>query len=114
MAGKRLAMNDKPDKPKKKKLCWSKILSMVAISYGFIIAQECILLMFYCIRTGYTSTAAWLTAAVGLAEAVIAAGLNGYLSMAKSDHKEGGITYEAAKAKNFEESTDYNVDSPPI
>ena len=24
-----------------------------------------------------------------------------YLNMAKSDHKEGGITFEAAKASNF-------------
>ena len=53
---------------------------------------------------------AWLTAAVGLAEAVIGAGLSGYLSLCKSDHKEGGITFEAAKSKNFIEQTD----SPPI
>ena len=31
-----------------------------------------------------------------------------YLNMAKSDHKEGGITFESAKANNF--SCDINSD----
>ena len=60
----------------------------------------------------YTA-AAWLTAAVGVGEAVIIAGANGYFSLAKSDHQEGGITFEAAKAKNFGLAED-NIDSPPI
>ena len=68
--------------------------------------------MWLCITEGFTSTAAWLTAVVGLAEAVIGAGLSGYLSLCKSDHKEGGITFEAAKSKNFIE--DGGNDSPPI
>lgn len=61
---------------------------------------------------GYTATAAWLTAATGVGEAVIIAGANGYLGLAKSDHKRGGITFEAAKAKDFTEDEDKN--SPPI
>lgn len=36
-----------------------------------------------------------------------------YLNMAKSDHKEGGITFEAAKANNFN-GGDTSVNSPPI
>lgn len=62
--------------------------------------------------TAYTATAAWLTAATGVGEAVIIAGANGYLGLAKSDHKRGGITFEAAKAKDFTEDEDKN--SPPI
>ena len=89
---------------------WSKFIVLLVVLLGFIIVQECFVLMWLCIRGGYAGTAAWLTAAVGLAEAVIGAGLSGYLSLCKSDHKEGGITFEAAKSKNFIEQTD----SPPI
>lgn len=40
----------------------------------------------------------------------------GYLSLAKSDHKRGGITFEAAKANNFRTDTedDGSIDSPAI
>lgn len=95
----------------KKRLDESKVVTRMVIVFGFIIAQECIALMFYCIRNDYTATAAWLTAAIGIAEAVIGAGLTGYLSLCKSDHKAGGLTYEAAKAKNFDAG---NIDSPAI
>ena len=56
------------------------------------------------------------TAATGVGEAIIIAGANGYLSLAKSDHKRGGITFEAAKAKNFQTDTedDGSIDSPAI
>ena len=59
---------------------------------------------------------AWLTAATGVGEAIIIAGANGYLSLAKSDHKRGGITFEAAKANNFRTDTedDGGIDSPAI
>ena len=86
---------------KKKKKEWSKIITLIVILIGFIIVQECFILMWLCIKDGFTSTAAWLTAAVGLAEAVIGAGITGYLSLCKVDHSEGGITFEKAKANNF-------------
>ncbi len=86
-----------------KKLQWSKLVTLLVILLGFVIVQECFVLMYLCIRDGYTSTAAWLTAAVGLAEAVIAAGVSGYLSLCKSDHREGGVTFEAARASGFSE-----------
>lgn len=95
----------------KKRLEWSKLVTLVVVIFGFIIAQECLVLMFYCIRNQYTATAAWLTAAIGIAEAIMGTGLAGYLSLCKSDHQAGGITYEAAKAKNFDEG---NIDSPAI
>jgi hypothetical protein len=99
-------------KPQRKKREWSKTLPLLVILGGFGIVQECFILMYLCIRSGYTSTAAWLTAAVGLAEAVIGAGLTGYLNLCKSDHSEGGITYEAAKAKGFVQGDDW--ESPEI
>lgn len=82
---------------------WSKVITLLVILLGFVIAQECLWLMYKCIGTSFGGSAAWLTAGVGLAETVMGAGLTGYLSLAKSDHSEGGITYEKAKAKNFSE-----------
>ena len=37
-----------------------------------------------------------------------------YMDMAKSDHTEGGITYDAAKAHNFNEEPAGSEDSPAI
>lgn len=93
-----------------KRLEWHKKIALLVIASGFFIVQECFVLMLLCINNGYTATAAWLTAAVGLAEAVIGIGANCYFGLAKSDHREGGITFESAKAKGFQEYTD----SPPI
>lgn len=98
----------------KKKVEWSKLLSGAVVLGGFIIAQECFALMYLCLLWSYTSTAAWLTAAVGLAEAIIGVGLQAYISLAKADHTEGGITFEKAKANGFTENEDYSTDSPPI
>lgn len=99
-------------KKRRKKREWSKVITTLVIICGVGIVQECFALMYLCIRGGYTATAAWLTAAVGLAEAVIGTGLAGYLSLCKADHSEGGITFEKAKANNFKEDNDVN--SPRI
>lgn len=85
----------------KKKVEWSKVLPTVTAIAGFVIAQEAMFLIYIAIKLDYQATAAWLTAAVGLAEALIGIGVQGYLSLCKVDHSEGGITFEAAKAKNF-------------
>ena len=52
----------------------------------------------------------WLTAMVGLPWTAHGTVCAFYLNMAKSDHKEGGITFETAKAAGFQES----VNSPSI
>ena len=101
-------------KRKKRKIQWSKMVCLIAMVFGFIIVQECLFLMYVCIKSGYTAAAAWLTAATGGGEAVIIAGANGYLSLAKSDHRRGGITFESAKANNFVSSDEESRDSPAI
>ena len=63
-----------------------------------------LLLAAYCIRTGYTGALPWLTAMVGLPWTAHGVVCSNYLSMAKSDHRRGGITYEAARAAGFENS----------
>lgn len=86
----------------KKKKEWSKVIILIGVLMGFIIAQECFFLMLQAITAGYAATATWLTAGVALAQAVIIACISGYLSLCKVDHSIGGITYETAKAVNFE------------
>lgn len=90
---------------------WSKCITTIVVIFGFAIVQECFILMYLCITHGYTSTAAWLTAAVGLGEAVIGTGVTGYLSLCKSDHKEGGITYAKFTAELDEQKS---TSSPKI
>ena len=85
------------------------------------IRDRCIALIAYAIHSGFTATAAYLTAAVGLAEAVIGGALALYNNLTKHTNTVGGITFEAAKANGFSQSAssasttdNYNVDSPPI
>ena len=68
----------------------------------------------YCIRTGYTGALPWLTAMVGLPWTAHGTVCAFYLNMAKSDHKEGGITFEAAKADNFGQDDLSRENSPSI
>lgn len=95
------------------KIQWSKFLPVLVILFGFVLTQECFFLMYLCIKEGFTSTAAWLTAAISVAEAIIAAAVSAYISLCKVDHKEGGITFESAKAKNFVKDGEIE-DSPKI
>lgn len=55
----------------------------------------------YCIREGYIGSLPWLSAMVGLPWTAHGTVCAFYLNMAKSDHREGGITFEAAKAERF-------------
>ena len=57
-----------------------------------------LLLAAYCIRAGYIGSLPWLSAMVGLPWTAHGTVCAFYLNMAKSDHREGGITFEAAKA----------------
>lgn len=70
-----------------------------------------ILLAAYCIRQGYLGSLPWLSAMVGLPWTAHGVVCSFYLNMAKSDHKEGGITFESAKAQGFV-SAPAAVDSP--
>ena len=113
--GKRLAQ----EAPKKKKLEWHKIIALLTILAGLLITQECMYLMYQSTIHGITATAAYLTAGVGLGEAVIIAGCKYYFGLAKSDHSEGGITFESAKARGFVEPYSYETaqksdDTPTI
>lgn len=63
-----------------------------------------LLLAAYCIYRDYAGALPWLSAMVGLPWTAHGTVCAFYLNMAKSDHKEGGITFEAAKAAGFEDN----------
>ena len=61
-----------------------------------------LLLAAYCIRNNFTGGLPWLSAMVGLPWPAHGVVCSFYLNMAKSDPKEGGITYETAKAQDLD------------
>ena len=65
---------------------------------------------------GFTGDLPWIGAMVGLPWTAHGVVCTAYLSLCKSDHKEGGITYEAAKAVNFNapQEPEGSIDSPAI
>lgn len=67
----------------------------------------------YCIHADYVGALPWLSAMVGLPWAAHGTVCSFYLSMAKSDHRRGGITFESAKATNFSQS-EGSENSPSI
>lgn len=77
-----------------------------------------ILLAGLCIHKGYLGSLPWLSAMVGLPWTAHGVVCSFYLNMAKSDHKAGGITFEAAKANGFSVITttknEFYLESPPI
>lgn len=86
---------------KTKKPDYSKRLVSDIRALLWVVTVGGLLLAAYCIRLGYTGSLPWLSAMVGLPWAAHGVVCSRYLSLAKSDHKEGGITFEAAKAAGF-------------
>lgn len=69
----------------------------------WIVTLSGIGLAFYCIERGYTGTLPWISSLVGLPWSAHGVVCCFYLNMAKSDHKQGGITYDLAM-KNCEQT----------
>lgn len=96
-----------------RKMAFSKRLISDIRILLWVVTIGGIILAAYCIYRGYTGSLPWLSAMVGLPWSAHGVVCSMYLNMSKSDHREGGITYETAKANGF------NVDSslensPPI
>ena len=103
---------------KKTKREWSKQLVADIRSLLWIVTVGGLILAAYCIYAGYIGSLPWLSAMVGLPWTAHGVVCSFYLNMAKSDHKVGGITFENAKANNFnfEQDTFEQVsdDSPAL
>lgn len=89
-----MEMNKKETDFSKRLISDIRLLLWVVTVGGLVLAA-------YCIRKGYTGSLPWLTAMVGLPWTAHGVVCSCYLGMAKSDHRRGGITYDAAKATNF-------------
>ena len=85
--------------PKRQEFSKSLISDIRALLW--VVTVGGLLLAAYCIRVGYMGALPWLSAMVGLPWTAHGTVCAFYLNMAKSDHKEGGITFEAAKAEKF-------------
>lgn len=99
---------------KKRVLEFSKKLVDDIRSLLWLVTAGGIILAAYCIHKGYTGSLPWLSAMVGLPWTAHGTVCSFYLNMCKSDHKEGGITFEAAKANQFTIVNVGNTDSPQI
>lgn len=98
---------------KKKKNQFSKQLVSDIRILLWIVTIGCLVLSWKCISNGYTGSLPWLSAMVGLPWTAHGVVCSFYLNMAKSDHKNGGITFESAKASNFNKIEEYE-NSPTI
>ena len=97
--GKRIARSGKQRKPDMSQ--FSKWMIADIRPLLWVVTLGGLSLAAYCIRTGYTGSLPWISAMVGLPWTAHGVVCSFYLSLCKSDHKEGGITFEAAKASNF-------------
>lgn len=95
----------------KRKVAFSKRLIADIRVLLWVVTLGGLALAAYCIYRGFTGSLPWLSAMVGLPWSAHGVVCSFYLNMSKSDHKEGGITFEAAKSKGFVED---NSASPPI
>lgn len=69
----------------------------------WIVTLGGVALAFLAVLRGYAGSLPWISAMVSLPWTAHAAVCSGYMNLAKSDHRAGGITYEAARAHGFEE-----------
>ena len=92
---------------------FSKRLISDIRSLLWVVTVGGLLLAAYCIRVDYAGALPWLSAMVGLPWTAHGTVCAFYLNMAKSDHKAGGITFEAAKAARFGGASD-SENSPSI
>lgn len=82
---------------------FSKYITEIAFKTGRNIIYACLALSAFAIYKEL-NTAAYLTGAIAVGEGLMLLVVKWYLGLAQSDHSEGGITFETAKASNFQTS----------
>ena len=102
------------NKKEKKKLDFSKRLILDIRILLWIVTIAAIALAFLCIIYGYIGSLPWIATLVGLPWRAHGIVCSFYLNMAKSDHKQGGITYDMAMKSienaSYPVSADINTD----
>lgn len=82
------------------------VVTCITTVMGFALA-------FYCVYEGFTSTLPWIATTMTAAWAAMGTVCSFHSNLTKSDHSEGGITYETAKAAGFGQTTG-SENSPAI
>lgn len=85
----------------KEKLEFSKRLVRDIRMLLWLVTSGGLILAAWCIYNGYAGSLPWLSGMVGLPWTAHGVVCSFYLNMAKSDHREGGITFETAKGNGF-------------
>jgi hypothetical protein len=91
-----------------KELDYSKKIIRDIRALLWIVTIAGIVLAFCCVYRGFLGTLGWITTLVGLPWSAYSTVCSFYLNMAKSDHREGGITYDMAM-KQFDDETDRGI-----
>lgn len=99
--GKRAASSKKKTTKRKQEQEFSKRLIADIRGLLWTVTIGGLALAAFCIFKSFDGALPWLSAMVGLPWAAHGVICSFYLNMAKSDHREGGVTFEAAKAGNF-------------
>lgn len=89
---------------KKRKMAFGKKVVVTYLAVLAFFAISIIILSYLCVIKEFTGSLGFIAypfTALSAAGAII---LPAYLSKSAKKNTQGGITYEAAKAKNFEES----------
>lgn len=89
----------------KTKVDFSKKLINDIRTLLWVVTVASLVLAFYCVRLGYLGTLPWIAGMVSAAWASHGAVCSFYLNMAKSDHSQGGITFEQAMRQYTSEDT---------
>ena len=97
-------------KPEKKQVEHSKYITDIR-ALLWVVTLGALVLAAYAIHKEFLGALPWISALVALPWSAHGVVAGFYLNMAKSDHKEGGITFEKAKANNFQSS---EHSTPPI
>lgn len=95
-----------------KKMDYSKLILQDVRRMVWFITVSGVCLSFCCVFKGFTGTVPWIASMVTAAWAAFGTIIAFYYNMTKSDHSEGGITYETAKATGFTQTE--SVNSPAI
>lgn len=88
-------------KEERKPVSFSKKILRDVRALLWIVTVGGLALAFLCIYKGYLGSLPWIGTMVGLPWTAYGTVASFYMNMSKSDHRIGGITYEAAKAENF-------------
>ena len=99
------------NKKEKKRLEFSKRLILDIRILLWMVTVAAIVLAFLCVIYGYIGSLPWIATLVGLPWSAHGVVCSFYLNMAKSDHRQGGITYDMAMKTTSDATTTTTINT---